>query len=205
MIKLKFKVESFYWTKDYIQKCKKYNIERDYDENVKFGNVLLGLYEELGIGNEKQKRINYFINDLNKTMWQRFFKKEIYNNIDYELDDYEKLTVKELETQFKISALVFKLVINLDGIGGCVGERDGIRFVINTREKDRHNNAHVHCTYSGINTRIEIKILKVLDKPFKKSKMDIALSIIKKNQEGLLNYWNTCTINGESMKFKMII
>lgn len=205
MVKLKFKIESFYWDEDYTQKCKKYNIEREYSENTKFGDVLSELYKEFGIKNESRNRINYFIVDINKVMWSILFDKYIGYHIDYELEDYEKYSIGELEKQFEISKLIPKLVINLEGIGADVGRVKGIKFEFHYDEKDIHHNAHIHCTYSGTTTRVELETLRILDKPFKKSKMDIAIKIIKKNQKDLINYWNKCVINGESMKFKMTV
>ncbi len=203
MIRLRFNIESFYWNDDYTQVSIKHRVVKSYPEETTFKKVLLKLYEEFGINNSKKK--NYFINDLNKTFWKKHFKKSIYNHIDYELVDYEKLSIIELENQFEISKLCFNLVINLDGIGACVGEKQGIRFEFHYNEKDIHHNAHIHCTYSGITTRVELKTLRILDKPFKKSKMDRAIDLIKKNQDALLDYWEKSVIKGESIKFKMEI
>ena len=203
MIKLNFEIESHYWNDEYILENKKYSITREYREDVTFKEILLRLYDEYGIDNKNVP--NIYISELNKLMWHKYFDDEICNYIDYELVDYWNHTIGELEEQFGFSNKTIDLALNLEGIGACVGEIEGITFEFHTNERDIHHNAHIHCTYSGVTTRVEIETLKILDKPFKKSKMNIALDTIKKNQKALLNYWNKVVINGESMKFKMEI
>ncbi len=204
MINLNFEVFSFYYpNNNERQKYKKYVVYREYDKNLTLYDVLLDLHSKYKIDNGMYE--NYFIPHINELMWKQYFSKDICNMIDNSESEYYKLTLAEIEKQFNISSMVIPVYLNLDGIGKAIGIKEGVKFFFHFNEKDLHHKPHVHCEYSGHETRIEIKTLKVLDKPFKKSKMKVAFEFIEKNREELLNYWERTIINGESVELYVVI
>lgn len=204
MIKLKFNVCSFYCPSENAkQQCKKYSISKSYDENRIFGDVLLEIHNKYKI--DKKIKGEYFIPQLKELMWTQHFSYSLCYDIDISTEEYLKLKLCDLEKQFNISGKVIPLYINYTAIGGTVGNVKGVRIYFNLDERDRHHNPHVHCEYSGDTTRIEIKTLKVLDEPFKRSKMDIAIDYITNHREELLNYWEKVIIDGEPIKLNISI
>lgn len=204
MIKLKIDILSFYYLdKNFNKHFKEYNIVEDFDENITFGDLIKNLHNRYKINNGSFE--NYFIPYLTGLLWNQYFSEEICGQINDRDEDYYKLKLCELEKQFNISKLNIPLYLNYDGIGKAIGTIEGIKLYFHLDEKDLHHNPHIHCMYSGIETRIEIGTLKVLDKPFKKSKMDIAKQFIIDNREDLLNYWDKVVINGQSIELNIEI
>lgn len=198
MIKLKFKIESYYSNN---RKFKIIYISNNYNDTLKLSDILKSLYKKYGIDNKEEYNIDIF--NINKLFWKKHFSDNIIANLEYNLSDYENLTLKQLEKQFSISNLEIPLCLNYNDAGRSVGNNNGISFYFHSNEKDLHHIPHIHCKYSGIETRINIANLTIIDKPFKKNKMDYALNIVKENQKDLLLYWQKVVINGESLKFNL--
>lgn len=204
MIKLKIKVLSFYYLdKSFKKYFKEYNINTSFDENKTFGEVLNIIHNKYKIDNVLFE--NYFIPHLTELLWKQYFSDEICYHIDDKDEDYFNLTLYEMEKQFNISMLEIPVLLNYDGIGKAIGTVEGIKLYFHLDEKDLHHNPHIHCKYSGNETRVEIETLKVLDRPFKKSKMDIVKQFIMEHQEELLNYWDKAIINGQSIELNIEI
>lgn len=204
MIKLKFNVCSFYCPSENAkQQCKKYSVLESYDENRIFSDIMLEIHSKYKIDNGKYE--NYFIPHLTELMWGQYFSKEICYAIDNSEEEYYKIKLCDLEKQFNISGMIIPVYLNYDGIGKAIGAVEGIKLYFHFNEKDLHHRPHIHCKYSGIETRIEIDTLKALDKPFKKSKMKVALETIEKHKVELLNYWEKAIINGEPIELNIEI
>ena len=202
-IKIEFKILASYYEDDpYKQEHKNYNVEEEFSENITFKEMLEIIYNKYSLIKEPNG-FHYFINNLNEAIWGNIFDKEIYSNIYYITIDYYDLTLKQLEQQFEISKSIFDIWLDPDGIGDTVGEFEGIKFYFHMNETDRHHEPHIHCKYAGQETRINLKTLEIMDEPFKKSKMDKALELIKRNQIRLIKYWDDKVVNGESIKFQM--
>ena len=201
MIKLKFKILSWYIDKNNVQKFKQYQISEEFSDNLIFSVVLKYLYDKYGINNRKEYHYNIF--NVNELFWKQYFSNSIICDLNYSLNDYEKLTLNKLEKQFSVSKIEILVHLNCEAKGKTVGSKLGIDFFFHFNEKDLHHKPHIHCSYSGIETRIEIKTLKILDKPFKSSKMKYALKVVKDNQYELINYWNKAIVNGEPLEFHL--
>lgn len=203
-IKLRIKLISCYYNDDNTeQKFKSFNIIKEYDDNIIFKDVMNKLCLKYTIN--KDKNLYYDIFEINKLFWGQFFSENICNILNYDYSDYEKMKLFDLEKQFSISKLLLKVYLNYDGKGAIIGEKEGIIFYFHTNEKDIHHKPHIHCKYSGVETRIDLEQIKVLNSPFKKSKMKLALKVIKDNQKSLLQYWEKVVVNGENIKFKLEI
>lgn len=209
MIQLEFKIISCYReAKKGNQKFKEIVISNKYRSNEKLETILKNIYETYGIDNDNttggwKKNCDIFFID--HYLWSQYFTNDIIYYFCYTPDDYMKMAVSSLEKQFHISKIQLLVHLNRDGKGGTSGRSEGISFFFHTNEKDLHHIPHIHCKYSGIETRVNLKTLEVMDKPFKKKKMKLAIDKIKKNQIDLLNYWDIVIVNGEEMNFKMVI
>lgn len=202
MINIKFKVLSFYYSENNTEKnYREYIVNESYDNNMIFEDVLKKIHDKYKINNGLVE--NYFIPHITELFWKQFFSEKICYRIDDKDEDYYKLKIYELEKYFNISKLEIPVCLNYDGIGRVIGEIEGIKLFFHLNEKDLHHKPHVHCSYSGDETRIEIETLKVLDKPFKKTKIDVAKKYISDNKEELLNYWDRVIINGQPFELKI--
>ena len=204
MIKLKLKVVSFYYLgKNYEKHFKEYKINVEYDDNMVFDEVLKEIHKKYKINNKTFE--NYFIPHLTELLWKQYFSDWICYHIDDNDEDYYKLKLYELEKQFNISKIEIPILLNYDGIGKAIGTVEGVKMYFHLDEKDLHHNPHIHCKYSGEETRVEIETLKSLDKPFKKSKMDAVKKVLLEHQEELLNYWNKAIIDGQPIELNIEI
>ena len=204
MIKLKLKIFSFYYLgNDFEKHFKEYTINKSYDDNKTFNEILKKIHNKYKINNDSFE--NYFIPHLTELLWKQYFSDKVCFQIDIMDENYYKLKLYELEKQFNISTLEIPIFLNYDAIGKAIGKIEGIKIFFHLDEKDLHHNPHVHCTYSGDETRVEIETLKVLDKPFKKSKMKAIKRFLIDNREELLNYWNETIIKGQSIELKIEI
>lgn len=209
MINLNFRIISCYCDSEtLVQKYVIINLSNDYNNKKKLENILKEIYITYGINNEnwsgtwKDHCGIFYINNL---FWKQYFTDDIISDLKYTQADYRKMKIEDLEKQFHISKILIPVYLNYDGKGGTVGDTEGIKFFFHYNEKDIHHIPHIHCKYSGIETRVNLETLEIMDKPFKKSKMKIAIEKIKKNQSGLINYWNKVVINGETLGFEMDI
>ena len=201
MLELSFDIISFYYKKGSYRNYQKYSIKRSFDKNLKLNDIIINLWNEYKLDNGNIE--NQYIPHIEELLWEKYFSKQLCWDIDIEYSVYINTKIEDLEKQFNISDITIPLCLNMDGIGKSVGNKEGVKLYFHHNESDRHNKPHIHCWYSGIETRIEIKTLKVLNKPFKKSKMDIAIEFIREHQEELLNYWNKAVVNGETIPFKV--
>lgn len=209
MINLNFRIISYYFdSKTFDQKYVKINLSANYNGNKKLKNILKELYFSYGINNDYwnndwESHCNIF--HINELLWSQFFDEDIIYDLEFSQEYYNNFKIGDLEKQFHISNIKIPVYLNSDGMGKAVGTIEGISFFFHMDEKDVHHIPHIHCQYSGIETRINLETLEVMDKPFKKSKMKIALKKIQKNQSELINYWNEVVVKGETLEFKMVI
>ena len=202
MINLKFKIISCYFDNPNTQqKFKTTYLFDAFNEKNKLKTILEKIYTKYSISNKDWFDYNIF--NINNLLWRQFFSDDLIQEFNYSETDYINLTIEDLEKQFSIPKILIPIYLDYDGKGKAIGYSEGITFFFHTNEKDLHHKPHIHCKYAGIETRIEIETLKILDKPFKKSKMQYALKIIKENQKELINYWNKVVIKGEKLKFKL--
>lgn len=202
-IVLNFKLLPHKYISDYSQTYEEYLVTRSFLSNMRLIDVIHALYNEYSF--VKTNEDNFYIEDINELLWGEYFPPNICNELHYFSIDYEEIAIGDLDRQFNLSNKIFVVLFDRDGIGELLSDEDGVKIFFHTNEKDIHHKPHIHCSYSGYETRIEIETLKVLDKPFKKAKMDKAISFIKENQDRLLEYWNRVVINGEPIKFKHIV
>lgn len=204
MINLKFHIFSYEYNEEKKPpKCVERKTTETYDENITLEEVLIDLHKKYAINSKNVS--NYHITNLNELLWSQYFPKKIVFAINDCYDDCLATKLADLQRQFHISNLEFTVLLNFDGLGKSIGEKEGIHFYFHSNEKDLHHNPHIHCKYSGEEMRIEIETLKILDKPFKKSKVKIVKKFVKEHQVDLLNYWNKAIINGESIKLNIEI
>lgn len=177
MIKLHFDIISFYYKNGSYRNHKRYDVKKEYDETMTLNDVVLELYDEYKLENKHIE--NQLIPRMNELFWKKYFPAELCWKLDIDDKEYLNASIGDLEKQFSISKITIPLCLNLDGIGKSAGNTEGVKLYFHHNESDIHHKPHIHCWYSGDETRIEIETLKVLDKPFKKAKMDVAIDFIK--------------------------
>lgn len=127
-----------------------------------------------------------------------------FNSISFDYNENEVMNTKigVLEEYFRISKRILSLHY-IDGIGGILGEREGIKIILHTREKDLHNTPHIHCWYSGEEFRVNLYTLEIMDASFKsRKKTKLAMDIVTKNKEEFIRIWNLAVVKGLPFEFK---
>ena len=123
-------------------------------------------------------------------------------SFDYNEDDVMNTKIGVLEEYFKISERTLSLHY-LQGIGGTLGESEGIRYFFHTREKDLHNIPHIHCEYSGEEFRVNLYTLEIMDDSFKsRKKTKLAMDVVTKNKDEFIRIWNLAVVKGLPFEFK---
>ena len=123
-------------------------------------------------------------------------------SFDYNEDDIMNTKIGVLEEYFKISERILSLHY-VDGIGGTLGEREGLKFILHTREKDLHNTPHIHCEYSGEEFRVNLYTLEIMDKSFKsRKKTKLAMDVVSRNKDEFIRIWNLAVVKGLPFEFK---
>ena len=123
-------------------------------------------------------------------------------SFDYDEDEVMNTKIGVLEEYFKISERTLSLHY-LQGIGGTLGESEGIRYFFHTREKDLHNIPHIHCEYSGEEFRVNLYTLEIMDDSFKsRKKTKLAMDVITKNKDEFIRIWNLAVVKGLPFEFK---
>ena len=98
---------------------------------------------------------------------------------------------------------IFFSIHYLEGIGGVLGEREGVKFFFHTREKDLPNIPHIHCEYSGEEFRVNLYTLEIMDKSFKSGKKTkLAIGVVSKNRDEFIRIWNLAVVKGLPFEFK---
>ena len=201
-IKLHFIIKAF---STYSEEFKIIRITKSYESNLKLSDIIKELYQQYSQGHFSQDNLGPFGYCALIYEPNLFEIKYKFKGLEPEpqIFDYENISIKDLEAQFSITKNEFEIWFD-PHIGGSVGRCRGIHFFFHTDEKDLHHNPHIHCKCAEEELRVDLNSIKIMDKPFKsKKRTDIALEIIKINQQELLKYWNDTVIKGESVKFKM--
>ena len=123
-------------------------------------------------------------------------------SFDYNEDEVMNTKIGVLEEYFKISERILSLHY-IDGIGGTLGESEGIRYFFHTREKDLHNIPHIHCEYSGEKFRVNLYTLEIMDNSFKsRKKTKLAIDVVSKNKDEFIRIWDLAVVKGLPFEFK---
>ena len=124
------------------------------------------------------------------------------SSFDYNEDEVMNTKIGVLEEYFKISERILSIHY-VDGIGGTLGESEGIIYFFHTREKDLHNTPHIHCWYSGEEFRVNLKTLKIIDDSFKsRKKTKLAMEVVTRNKDEFIRIWNLAVVKGLPFEFK---
>ena len=208
-INLKFKIDTYDLARfnDYYYK-ESYDIEYQANSDESFYAIIEDFAYKYKINSKTNNEFYYWLVNFLKDLWGEYFNTEfiskyILNGVFY---DYSKLDVPvgKLDKQFNLSDKTIHLCICGPGTGGDVGRKFGIKFYFHTNEKDIHHTPHIHCKCGSEEMRINLKSLKIMDKPFKeKSRNKNAVKYVSNNQKVLLNYWNKVVVNGETIKLEM--
>jgi len=138
---------------------------------------------------------------LDKT-WIKYFGKEIPKkfcgeNYTFKWANYG---VGDMQKMFDFFDDTISIIVDPPGIGGTICCMEGVKFILNPGEKDRHEfEPHVHCEYENEKMRIRIDTLEVMknDKEFSnRKKVKVAKRWIKQNQKKLLKCYNDFSIKG---------
>ena len=123
-------------------------------------------------------------------------------SFDYNEDEVMNTKIGVLEEYFKISERILSLHY-IDGIGGTLGESEGIRYFFHTREKDLHNIPHIHCEYSGEEFSVNLYTLEIMDNSFKsRKKTKLAIDVVSKNKDEFIRIWNLAVVKGLPFEFR---
>lgn len=200
---------NYKFTKFYMDGSCKYSktLTEEFDDNVLFPNMISDLLKKHNI-----KSSDIQVENIKTLTWGKLLGEKLSSYV--EGDDYHykwlKYNLKDINETFHLFGNVLNIIINGPGIGGLMGEDEGIKFYINPDEKDRHEfEPHVHCEYQHEKMRIRIDTLEVMkkDKEFSNpKKVKVAKNWIKENQEELLKFYNSFAIKGDSsIKFEVNI
>lgn len=175
-------------------------------------NTLFPKMIESIIRKNKIKCSRIHVENLKSNTWGSILDQKIIEYMDgndfyYEWFQYE---LRDIQNKFKLFDKTINIIIDAPGQGGYVGEQNGIKFIIHSNEKDRHEHEpHIHCIYAGEEMRVRIDTLEIMkkDKELKnKKKVKIAIKWIKENQKELLKYYNCFAIQGnDNIKFEAYI
>ena len=122
-------------------------------------------------------------------------------SFSYNEEDVMNTKISVLEEYFEISERILSIHY-LEGIGGTLGESEGIRYFFHTREKDLHNTPHIHCWYSGEEFRVNLYTLEIMDDSFKsKKKTKLAMDVVTKNKDEFIRIWNLAVVKGLPFEF----
>ena len=186
-----------------------YNQYKDNETDVNYD-----IKENIDSNMTLKESINYIFNLYSIKLYKEQ-EKHKYSNLpefifgclnsisfDYNEDEVMNTKIGVLEEYFKISERTLSLHY-IDGIGGTLGESEGIRYFFHTREKDLHNIPHIHCEYSGEEFRVNLYTLEIMDDSFKsRKKTKLAMDVVIKNKDEFIRIWNLAVVKGLPFEFK---
>ena len=88
-------------------------------------------------------------------------------------------------------------VFEIYEIRGCVGQVNGVEFIVHTKEKC-HSTPHVHARYGECEVSIAIDTGEILDGNLPKKNLKLALNWVRENKDKLLNDWKDIAISATS-------
>lgn len=163
------------------------NLSECFDGNISFPDMIESLVRKHGICTSQVS-----VENLKQLTWETLFKGDLLNSINGDDFHYKWLdfSISDLQSTFGLFDSELNIVIDGLGIGVVVDNYEGIKFIINANEKDRHAcEPHVHCEYSDESLRLLIKNSQIMknDKPFKNhKKLNQAQEWVKMHQQELL-------------------
>ena len=154
----------------------------EYDFNTSYEDFLYYIYHQIGFKNDEDSWITEF---------PIYF---YHNKIWFKPFDYSCKMHSFIET-WDIASLNTYVVCNRDA--GTLGNIDGVKYIIHSRESGKHSEPHVHVQYGDIEDVFSIMTGERLSKN-KARMMPIRIQEAIKtkiicNREELLQYWNNKT------------
>lgn len=196
------KIEINYKITIYDEKCDikiLNNLHDTFDSNTLFPDMIDTLVTKNNI-----QHFQVYVENLKSNTWGQKVHEELCNQMEGDDFHYKWLLykIKDIQNFFNLFDSEINIVIDGPGIGRFIGEKEGIKFYINNKEKDRHRfEPHIHCKYSSEEMRVRIDTLKIMknDKPFKnKTKVRKAINWIQKHKKPLLDFYNSFAINEDN-------
>ena len=180
------------------------NLSECFDGNTLFPDMIKKLVRKNRISTSQIS-----VENLKQLTWGTLFNGDLLDSINGDDFHYKWLDfrISDLQGTFGLFDSELNMVVDGPGIGAVVGSYEGIKFIINANEKDRHaGEPHVHCEYSGESLRLLIKNSQIMknDKPFKNlKKLKKAQEWVKENQQKLLTcYLKINDISDNSIVFE---
>ncbi|MCI9281196.1 MAG: DUF4160 domain-containing protein [Bacilli bacterium] len=192
-IKIMYKIIIYDFLSENNDIIEKDNLSIEINDDILFAELV----EELVKMNNISIKSQIYIKDLKEKTWGKIVSAKFLNTIDGDSYHYRwfNYKLKDIQQTFGLFDNKIDIIIEGPGIGGYIDELEGIKFYINSNEKDRHeHDPHVHCKYSGEKTRIRIDNQEIMkgEKEFKNpKKTKVAKKWIKDNQEDLMKAYNT--------------
>lgn len=189
---IKYKIISY---DNYIDPEEKISSQELLDDNMLFVDAI---HYIVGKYNKEYLNKQIYIQDLCELTWGKYFDFNFIMN-SMEIDSYHykwlKNTLLKVNESFHLFDNVINIIIDGPGVGLNLGEKEGIKFKINTNEAGHEYLPHVHVEYSGEEIRISLIDLQILDgKGFSnRRKTKIAIEFVKNNREMLLEKWTLLT------------
>ncbi len=148
------------------------------------------------------------VENLYKKTWNKILSEDITDYMDYTCKcDFilPHYSIIDMQTFFNFFDEKLVIINSSGGFGGMVGEKEGIKFIINSNERDRHPyEPHIHCKYGDEEFRIRLDNLTVMndDKVFKnRHKSRLAKKWVMERKDKLLNYYNNFAVKGKTIPF----
>lgn len=185
---------------------RKVKLTKEFPASYTLKQVLIWIYHKYSKSKYKVDIDEHNILISNPNLFEYIYK---FKGIEYEpsVFEYENYEIEKLDNQFDISKKNLALLLDY-GIGSDIGRCKGVHLFFHTNEKDIHHQPHIHCRCSSEEFRVCLNSLKIMnkDKPFKnKKRTELALELVKLNQDELIKYWNDVVIHGETVKLKIYI
>lgn len=180
------------------------NLTEIIPSSVIFTDMITLLVKKSGI-----KHFQLHVENLKRNTWEKIVGSNLAKYIDGDNLHYQWLnySIGNIQDVFQLFDNEINIIINLTGFGKSVGENEGIKFIINPNERDRHQfEPHVHCEYSGEKMRIRLDTLEIMgkDKAFRNSKkVKKAMQWVEKNQTKLIDCYNSLNeVKDNDIKFE---
>ncbi|MCH5166704.1 MAG: DUF4160 domain-containing protein [Erysipelotrichales bacterium] len=178
--------------------------ESNIDSSLNFLSVVNNIVESFKIKENLEQESNFYLDNIYEELWSEYFHKELLDELLKSVDKHNysrfNVSVKELNDQFNLTNKRIKIVIP------CNGGNGDLCFFFHIDPKNTKPRPHIHCKYCGLESMIDLRRLEFIKDNFHSMRIsEIALDTVRRHQDELINYWDKIRLEGEKVKFTMIV